>query len=75
MDNSDIFEDALNKLKSEGIRVWMHPIIKPYAERIFKMMLRHYEEREEYENCFFLKVTWEKYQKCLTISNILDNLK
>jgi hypothetical protein len=75
MDNVDIFEDALAKLRSEGIKIWMHPVIQPYAEKIFYMMITHYEEREEYENCSFLKTTWEKYQKCLTISKIIGNLR
>jgi hypothetical protein len=70
----DKFSNALDKLKKDGCKVWLHRSVRPYAPKIYQMMICYYEEREDYETCSFLFNVWESYQKSLTIEKIIANL-
>jgi hypothetical protein len=68
------YDRAYQKLVNEGVSVWLHPIIRPYVPKIYEMMLRHYEEIEEYEKCQFLVSMMDKYEKSIILSKIFQKL-
>lgn len=74
MMSSGKFDRAYQKLVEEGVSIWLNPLIRPYVPKIYEMMLRHYEQTEEYEKCQFLVSMMERFEKSLALSKIFQKL-
>lgn len=68
------YDQAYQKLVDDGVSVWLHPMVKPYASKIYQAMLDHYVEHEEYEKCQFLFKMKEKFDKSILLSKIFQKL-
>jgi hypothetical protein len=68
------YDEAYEKLQKDGVKVWMHPIIRPYVPKIYEMMIEHYVSQEEYEKCQFLSDMKLKYEKSLLLSKIFEKI-
>lgn len=82
MDNSDssvierkIYENALSRMEKFGTRSIMAPHLLEKRDSIKSSLLAYYESTEEFEKCKFITDFFQKLEKEIKISQVLENIK
>jgi len=82
MDNSDssvierkIYENALSRMEKFGTKSIMAPHLLEKRDSIKSSLLAYYESTEEFEKCKFITDFFQKLEKEIKISQVLENIK
>lgn len=70
-----VYESALQRMEKFGIRSIMVPRLIEKREVIKTSLLSYYESTEEFEKCKFISEFFDRLEKEIKISQVLDSLK
>jgi hypothetical protein len=82
MDNTEsstierrIYENALARMEKFGTKSIMTPHLLEKRESIKSSLISYYESTEEFEKCKFISDFFDRLEKEIKISQVLENIK
>ena len=70
-----IYENALSRMEKFGTKSIMVPHLLEKRNSIKSSLLTYYESTEEFEKCKFVSDFFDRLEKEIRISQVLQNLK
>ena len=70
-----IYENALSRMEKFGTRSIMVPHLLEKRDSIKSSLISYYESTEEFEKCKFISDFFERLEKEIKISEVLENIK
>lgn len=70
-----IYENALSRMEKFGTKSIMAPHLLEKRDSIKSSLLAYYESTEEFEKCKFITDFFQKLEKEIKISQVLENIK
>lgn len=70
-----IYENAISRMEKFGVKSIMIPHLLEKRESIKSSLLRYYESTEEFEKCKFISDFFERLEKEIGLTNVLNSLK
>ena len=70
-----VYESALQRMEKFGVRSIMAPHLLEKRETIKASLLGYYESTEEFEKCKFVSEFFDRLEKEIKISQVLNSLK
>lgn len=70
-----IYENALSRMEKFGTKSIMVPHLLEKKDTIKSSLLSYYESTEEFEKCKFIRDFFDRLEKEIKISQVLENIK
>ena len=70
-----IYENALVRMEKFGVKSIMAPHLLSKRNTIKSSLLNYYESTEEFEKCKFISDFFDKLEKEVLVSQVLESLK
>ena len=70
-----VYESALERMEKYGVNSIMVPHLLPKRHIIKESLLNYYESTEEFEKCKFISDFFDRLEKEIRLSQVLDSLK
>jgi hypothetical protein len=70
-----IYENAIERMEQLGTKAILQPRLVNKRDMIKNSLLEYYESTEEYEKCKYISDYFEKLEKEIGISKIIEDLK
>ena len=73
--NRNIFENAITSMEKYGKESMMSPRVFKKRYEIKRSLLAYYESTEEFEKCKFISDFFDRLEKEVLVSQVLESLK
>ena len=73
--NRNIFENAITSMEKYGKESMMSPRVFKKRYEIKRSLLAYYESTEEFEKCKFISDFFDRLEKEVMVSQVLESLK
>lgn len=70
-----IYENALSRMEKFGTKSIMVPHLLEKRDSIKSSLISYYESTEEFEKCKFISDFFERLEREIKISEVLENIK
>ena len=70
-----IYENAISRMEKFGFKSIMAPHLYQRRETIKSSLLNYYESTEEFEKCKFISDFFDRLEKEILVSQVLESLK
>jgi len=70
-----VYESALERMEKYGVNSIMVPHLLSKRHIIKESLLNYYESTEEFEKCKFISDFFDRLEKEIRLSQVLDSLK